>query len=155
MTERETAANALLRGIDYVEEECPNAAGARSILYKNALNQIEAQSPGTKYNFVVGFLERVRALMDEAQEEFEFRDCAICGQSTTSEVCAFCRMWQQAHQKAQEQRTGSKPAKSARSTSRRSSYARYRHPMKGSAGRPRSQVKSIPLCPRGNEDSNR
>jgi uncharacterized protein (TIGR00269 family) len=103
MTEREVAAAALLRGIDYVEEECPNAVGARSILYKNALDQIEAQSPGTKYNFLVGFLERVRPLMDEAQEEFELRDCAVCGQSTTSEVCAFCRMWQQAHQKAQEQ----------------------------------------------------
>jgi uncharacterized protein (TIGR00269 family) len=104
MTEREVAANALLRGIDYVEAECPNAVGARSILYKNALDQIEAQSPGTKYGFVTGFLERVRPLMDEAQEEFELRDCAICGQSTTSEVCAFCRMWQQAHQKAEEQR---------------------------------------------------
>ena len=104
LTEREVAANALLRGIDYVEEECPNAVGARSILYKNALDLIEVQSPGTKYNLVTGFLERIRPLMNEAQEEFELRDCAICGQSTTSEVCAFCRMWQQAHRKAQEQR---------------------------------------------------
>jgi tRNA-5-methyluridine54 2-sulfurtransferase len=103
VTEREVAASALLRGIDYVAEECPNAVGARSIAYKNALDSIEAQSPGTKHSFVAGFLERVRPLMEEAQDEFELQDCAICGQSTTGEVCAFCKMWQQAHRRAQEQ----------------------------------------------------
>ena len=99
MTEREVAANTILRGIDYVEEECPNSVGARSILYKNALDQIEVQSPGAKYSFLSGFLDRVRPLMEEAQEDFDLKDCDICGQATTGEVCAFCRMWQQAHQK--------------------------------------------------------
>jgi uncharacterized protein (TIGR00269 family) len=102
ITEREVAANALLRGIDYVDEECPYAGGARSILYKNALDSIETQSPGTKYNFVSGFLDRIRPLMEEAQEEFQLQSCSICGQSTTGEVCAFCRIWQQAHQRVQK-----------------------------------------------------
>ena len=57
MTEREVAANAILRGIDYVEEECPNSVGARSIVYKNALDDIEAKSPGTKHGFVSTFLD--------------------------------------------------------------------------------------------------
>ena len=101
LTEREVAANALLRGIDYVAEDCPNAVGASSLLYKNALDLIEAQSPGTKQSFVAGFLDRIRPLMEEAQDEFELQDCAVCGQSTTGEVCAFCKMWRQARQKAQ------------------------------------------------------
>ena len=100
MTEREVAANAILRGIAYVDEECPHSVGASSILYKNALDQIELQSPGTKHTFVATFLDRIRPVMEQAQEDFELRDCDICGQATTGTTCAFCRMWQQAHQKA-------------------------------------------------------
>ena len=99
MTEREVAANAILRGIDYVEEECPNSVGARSIVYKNALDDIEAKSPGTKHGFVSTFLDRIRPVMETSQEDFDLRECTICGQATTGEVCAFCRMWQQARDK--------------------------------------------------------
>ena len=100
MTEREVAANAILRGIDYVEEECPNSVGARSIVYKNALDDIEAKSPGTKHGFVSTFLDRIRPVMETSQEDFDLRECTMCGQATTGEVCAFCRMWQQARDKA-------------------------------------------------------
>ena len=41
--ERETAAYCVLRGIDYLVEECPMAAGNRHLGYKEALNDIEAQ----------------------------------------------------------------------------------------------------------------
>ncbi len=108
MTEREVAANAILRGIDYVEEECPNSVGARSIVYKNALDDIEAKSPGTKHGFVSTFLDRIRPVMETSQEDFDLRECTICGQATTGEVCAFCRMWQQARAKKE------KPSKPSR-----------------------------------------
>ena len=102
VTEREVAANAILRGIEYVEEECPNSVGARSIMYKNALDQIETQSPGTKHAFFSIFLDRIRPVMEAAQEDFDLRECDICGQATTGAVCAFCRMWENAHRKATE-----------------------------------------------------
>ena len=100
MTEREVAANAILRGINYVEEDCPNSVGASSILYKEALDAIELRSPGTKHNFISSFLENVRPLMEVSQEDFELRECDACGQSTTSRTCSFCRMWDQAREKA-------------------------------------------------------
>ena len=102
MTEREVAANAILRGIDYVDEECPNSVGARSIVYKNALDDIEAKSPGTKHGFVSTFLDRIRPVMETSQEDFDLRECTVCGQATTGEVCAFCRMWQQARAKKEK-----------------------------------------------------
>lgn len=92
MTERETASYAFLRGIHFVEEECPHATGASSILYKETLNRIEAESPGTKQQFVDGFLDRVRPMVRE-EEAADLRECARCGEPTTTEVCAFCRMW--------------------------------------------------------------
>ena len=46
LAEREMAAYCVLRGIDYIVEECPMAAGNRHLGYKDALNAIEATSPG-------------------------------------------------------------------------------------------------------------
>src|SRR5437764_15096812 len=56
--ERETAAYCVLAGIDYIVEECPMAAGNKHLGYKEALNAIEAQSPGSKHDFYFGFLKR-------------------------------------------------------------------------------------------------
>ena len=95
LTEREMASYCLLQSIDYVEEECPNAAGAHSLLYKDVLNRIETESPGSKQQFFQGFLERLRPRL-QASEKVELRECAHCGQPTTSEVCSFCRMWERA-----------------------------------------------------------
>ena len=91
LSEHDTASYAVIRGIDYVVEECPNAVGARSLLYKEALNVLEARSPGTKQAFLFGFLEKGRAGFGEANEH-ELRPCIECEQPTTTERCAFCRL---------------------------------------------------------------
>ena len=51
LSELETAAYAFLRGIDYVVEECPLVAGNTQLRHKDAMNAIEATSPGTKAQF--------------------------------------------------------------------------------------------------------
>lgn len=92
--ERETAAYCLMRGIDYQVEECPNSVGNRHLGYKEALNAIEAQSPGSKAAFYFGFLDRAAGLFASAAEEERetLRECPSCGSPTTSDVCAFCRL---------------------------------------------------------------
>src|SRR5512135_3138114 len=55
--EREMTAYALLRGIEYIYEECPYALGSTSIYYKEILNQLENARPGTKLTFYLRFLE--------------------------------------------------------------------------------------------------
>lgn len=92
--ERETAAWCVLRGIDYVVEECPMAAGNKHLGYKAALNDIEAQSPGSKHAFYFGFLKEASALFAArtAQEAEGLGSCATCGAPTTGDVCAFCRL---------------------------------------------------------------
>ena len=101
LTEKETAVYCITNGIDYVEEECPNAVGAKSLLYKEALNRIEAESPGAKQSFLRGFLEKARPLLGDARSA-ELRQCMFCGQPTTAETCAFCRMWDTAARRARE-----------------------------------------------------
>lgn len=96
--ERETAAYCVVRGIDYIVEECPMAVGNKHLGYKDALNAIEATSPGTKHDFYFGFLARASARFtpDAVAEQDDLRPCTRCGAPTPGEVCAFCRLAERA-----------------------------------------------------------
>ncbi len=96
--ERETAAYCVLRGIDYIVEECPMAAGNKHLGYKDALNRIEAQSPGSKHDFYFGYLQRAssRFTPEVEEEKGALVPCARCGAPTTGDVCAFCKLAERA-----------------------------------------------------------
>jgi uncharacterized protein (TIGR00269 family) len=96
LTERETAAYAFLRGIDYQVEECPLVAGNTQIRYKEVLDAIERHSPGTKAAFYHGFLDHGQEHF-EGSDHVELRACASCGMPTPNDVCSFCRMVEQVH----------------------------------------------------------
>jgi uncharacterized protein (TIGR00269 family) len=91
VAERETAAYAILSGIDYEVEECPMAHGNTLNRYKEWLNRLEEDSPGVKANFLFGFLERGAAHFTNDQGS-SLESCRFCGQPTTGDVCAFCRL---------------------------------------------------------------
>ena len=90
LSELETAAYAVLRGIDYVVEECPLVAGNTQLRHKDAMNTIERSSPGTKTQFLLGFLDRGAPLF-AAEDDVMLRACERCAQPTTGRFCAFCR----------------------------------------------------------------
>lgn len=94
LDEREMAAYCIMLGIDYMLDECPMAAGNKHLRYKEALNLIEAESPGTKSAFVQKFLANASPIFADAQQQrdVELTDCTVCGALTTSEICAFCRL---------------------------------------------------------------
>ena len=100
--EREMAAYCVLRGIDYVVEECPMALGNKHLGYKEALNAIEEQSPGSKEAFYSGFLSRAVDRFAPTAEEFPDGSsvtvgvCIQCGAPSSGEVCAFCRLLERA-----------------------------------------------------------
>ena len=43
--EREMAAYAIVRGIDYIYDECPHAVGSTTLPHKDLLNQMEENAP--------------------------------------------------------------------------------------------------------------
>jgi uncharacterized protein (TIGR00269 family) len=93
--ERETAAYAILRGIEYIYDECPYAVGSNTIYYKELLNKLEEDRPGAKLQFYLSFLEaKSTGLFDQAAREVELHACEKCGQPTSAPgECAFCRLW--------------------------------------------------------------
>jgi len=94
LSERETAAYCIVRGIDYIVDECPMAEGNRHLGYKAALDSIEARSPGSKHSFYFGFLERAsdRFAAEAATDRESLEPCSTCGAPTTAGECAFCRL---------------------------------------------------------------
>jgi uncharacterized protein (TIGR00269 family) len=98
--EKEMTAYAMLRGIEYIYEECPFSVGSTSIYYKELLNQLENERPGAKLAFYVKFLSaRASGLFKEddyqpiEDVEGQVGVCSTCGQPTTnSGMCAFCKI---------------------------------------------------------------
>ena len=97
LSEREIAAYAILNKIDYIVEECPMAKGSKMLLYKDVLNRLETESPGTKQQFYWRFLERQATNQSPSSSMAEkdqalLHPCATCGQPTTADVCSYCKM---------------------------------------------------------------
>ena len=91
--ERETAAYCILRGIDYLVDECPMAAGNKHLGYKDALNQIELNIPGAKADFYFGFLRKAAAHFATSDDPGAgLVPCERCGAPCGGGVCSFCRL---------------------------------------------------------------
>ena len=93
LTERETAAYCIIKGIDYLVEECPMAAGNKHLGYKTALNELERQSPGTKSDFYFSFLKNIaHRFVDEGDGKQAMGLCSSCGSPAAGSMCAFCHL---------------------------------------------------------------
>ena len=94
--EREMAAYSIMRGIEYIYDECPFADGSQSIFYKEALNQLETARPGAKLIFYLNFLEAKKSgslFIEKNVGQSQLHPCPKCGQPTsTPDFCSFCRM---------------------------------------------------------------
>jgi len=96
LAERETAAYAVIRGIDYVVEECPMVGGNTQHRYKQALTLLEESSPGTKQQLYFGFLKKVAGRFSDDARRSEIVACACCGAPTVGwderePACSFCK----------------------------------------------------------------
>lgn len=101
LTERETAAYCVLRGIDYLVDECPMAVGNKHLAYKHTLNELERSSPGAKYDFYFRFLSEASERFADAQAErtdITLSPCSRCGAPTNNDFCSFCALTERATQ---------------------------------------------------------
>ena len=74
------------------------AKGSKMLAYKRVLNQLEAESPGTKHTFYLKFLDRQTTRRQEDSQTLTEQDrrrlhpCETCGQPTSTMVCTYCSM---------------------------------------------------------------
>ncbi len=98
LSEREMAAYCIVRGFDYIVEECPLVDGNTGTANKALLDELERASPGIKAQFLFGFLDREAERWDDAgDDDVELVACDQCSMPTPRPRdddparCAFCR----------------------------------------------------------------
>ena len=93
-SERESAAYAIIAGIDYVYDECPFSVGAKSLVYKGILNKLEESSPATKIAFVKGYLKVAKDMRTGGgrKKQEEDSSCQVCGYPAYGDRCSMCRL---------------------------------------------------------------
>ncbi len=96
LSEREMAAYCVIRGIEYIVEECPLVEGNTGTQHKDVLAEMERNMPGAKAQFLFGFLDKISPQLrapgtGEGTDQVELHECTQCGMPTTGDLCSFCR----------------------------------------------------------------
>jgi len=92
--EREVALYAHFRGFDFQNTPCPYAGTALRNDVRTMLNGMEHRHPGTKFT-IFRSMEKIRPALEAASEEMKIRECKICGEPTTEEICRTCQILQE------------------------------------------------------------
>lgn len=96
--ERESAAYAILRNINYIDDECPFSKNSKQLIFKENFNEWEESMPGTKLRFYINYLQALdHGAFPDRQQDNEIlinQQCQSCGQPTISEgLCSYCRLF--------------------------------------------------------------
>ena len=89
------AAWCVVRGIDYLVEECPMAKGNRHLGLQRDLELDRGgarpgRRPPSTWDSSIAWLRCSSAIRAAAVDGLN--ECALCGSPTTGDVCAFCRL---------------------------------------------------------------
>lgn len=89
--EKEVTIYAYISGIKFQTFPCPYAGSALRNDVRELLNRMEERHPGIKYT-VLGSIEKVREALTRRVTDVKLRECKVCGELTTSEICKACSL---------------------------------------------------------------
>jgi len=94
LSEFETANYAFLKGIEIHSDPCPYSSGASFTNHKELWGELEYRSPGQKFQFYSGFLQRGREAFKMLEKETgaKLQPCEECGSPTSVGRCSICRV---------------------------------------------------------------
>ncbi|MDI6721686.1 MAG: TIGR00269 family protein, partial [Candidatus Aenigmarchaeota archaeon] len=84
--EKEIAAYAMLKGIEFAGEECPYSFDNVRRDMQGLLNDFELKYPGTKQQ-IASFYDRIKPLLSY---EGNIKECVECGEPSSGETCKAC-----------------------------------------------------------------
>jgi uncharacterized protein (TIGR00269 family) len=89
--EKEVYLYAMLRGIKFHDATCPHSERAQRGRFREILNRLEEDSPGTRHAIVQGY-EKLRPLLSEHFAMESVHACPECGEPTANELCKACAL---------------------------------------------------------------
>jgi len=91
--EKEIIAYANMKGIEYYRQECcPYSWMAKRNYYRQMLNELENNFPGTKFKILEAH-KQLKPLLKKMEMEkgANFKECTICGEPCNGEICGTCK----------------------------------------------------------------
>ena len=89
--EKEVYLYAMLRGIRFHDGTCPHSERAQRGRFREILNRLEEDSPGTRHAIVSGY-DRLRPMFAEHFPPPELNECVACGEPTANLMCKACEL---------------------------------------------------------------
>jgi uncharacterized protein (TIGR00269 family) len=87
--EKEIAAYAMLRGIEFSDDECPHSFDNVRRDMQGMLNDFELKYPGTKQQ-IVNFYDRIKGFVP--LPEGKVHECQECGEPSSGSICKACEL---------------------------------------------------------------
>lgn len=91
--EKETALFAYVKKIKFQSMPCPYAPEALRSDIRQFLNRMEEKHAGMKYT-VFKTAERIRQALEKTGSTEPLKECSLCGEPTTQDLCKACEMLQ-------------------------------------------------------------
>jgi uncharacterized protein (TIGR00269 family) len=89
--EKECYLYAILKNIEFHDGECPYSERALRGKYRDILNKLEKDTPGTRHALLQSY-DSIRNTLAESYPPAKLKECTECGEPTMSEYCKSCSM---------------------------------------------------------------
>ncbi|MGB9960461.1 MAG: TIGR00269 family protein [Candidatus Bathyarchaeales archaeon] len=91
--EKETALFAYIKKVKFQTVPCPYASEALRNDIRFFLNRMEEKHPGIKFT-IFNSAEKIRLALEKIVAKENLKECSLCGEPTTQELCKACEMLQ-------------------------------------------------------------
>ena len=92
--EQEIHAHAVISHLPFFHGDCPHAPGAMRQLSRGIIANLEQKTPGARHGLLHS-LEEIRRLYREGKKESsKIKNCSLCNEVTSREICQACTMKQ-------------------------------------------------------------
>lgn len=90
ITEKEAAIYSMLKDLGAHVATCPYVGGMRSEV-REFVNQMEKNHPTTKFK-ILRMFDKIKPHLPVDLEDFELRECEVCGEPSTGTLCRSCEL---------------------------------------------------------------
>jgi len=87
--EKENALYAIVKNISFHDAECPYSTRALRGNFRDIVDDLEYQNPGTRHSILNSY-DAIKDLLFDKYPPAELNKCKVCGEPTSQELCKAC-----------------------------------------------------------------
>jgi uncharacterized protein (TIGR00269 family) len=87
--EKEVTLYAILKKIEYHDEECPYSTHALRRVFRDIIDELEHSHPGTRHSILNSY-NSIKDMLLEKYPPVKLNKCIKCGEPTSQEICKAC-----------------------------------------------------------------